>query len=36
LEDVEIFNDMNDISTAFTRTLEQFYNEKNDEVLQNK
>ncbi len=36
LEDVEIFNDMNDISDAFTRTLEQFYNEKNDEVLQNK
>ena len=33
LEDVEIFNDMNDISAAFTRTLEQFYNEKNDEVL---
>ena len=36
LEDVEIFNDVNDISSAFTRTLEQFYNEKKDEILQNK
>ena len=28
LENVEIFNDINDISVAFTHTLEQFYNEK--------
>jgi len=32
----KIFNDVNDISSAFTRTLEQFYNEKKDEILQNK
>ena len=36
LEDVEIFNDINDISAAFIRTLEQFYNDKNDKILQNK
>ena len=34
LEDVEIFNDINDISAAFIRTLEQFYNDKNDNIYQ--
>ena len=30
LEDVEIFNDINDISNGFLNTLEQFYNKSND------